>query len=75
MQGLLQQLQTLVSIGESSNERDIEPKITELTVLMNNSDDSVASIVTALKNSNVNPIANYYWLLFVFMYAGVYLFQ
>ena len=74
MQGLLQQLQVLTTEG-SLKMADIDPKVSELTALMHESDDSITSIVTTLKNTNQNPVANYYWLLFIAIYAGAYLLQ
>ena len=75
MHGLLQQLQALTSPDVKLSLRDIEPKISELYAQIRESDDVIATIVETMKNTSQNPIANYYTLLFVFLYVGAYLFQ
>ncbi len=75
MQGLLQQLQTLTSTEGKISLKEVEPKMSELSEKIYESDNAIAHIVTTLKKANQNPIASYYWLLFVFIYAGAYLLQ
>lgn len=75
MHGLLQQLQMLTSPEVKTSLKEIEPKITELSNKINESDESIAMIVHTLKSTSQNPIANYYWLLFVGIYAGAYFLQ
>ncbi len=40
-----------------------------------NKDDEVKALITQLKQSSSNPGSSYYWIIFIFLYAGVYLFQ
>lgn len=54
---------------------EVEPKITELSNKIHETDNFIASIVSTLKNAKQNPIANYYWVLFVLIYVGAYMFQ
>ena len=74
MQGLLQQLQSAI-LEKKDNLSVVESKFLELSKEMQESTSVMANIVDTLKSANVNPIANYYWLLFVFIYAGAYFFQ
>ncbi len=40
-----------------------------------NQDVEVKELITQLKQSSSNPGSSYYWIIFIFLYAGVYLFQ
>jgi nicotinic acid mononucleotide adenylyltransferase len=68
-------------IGSGSEEdrrRNLEAfssKLTDLRTEMENSDESISQTIETLRRASSNPGAQYYWLVFVFMYAGVYLFQ
>ena len=53
----------------------ITSKLGELRDIMEQSGNSTVSIIQALKDSSSNPGSNYYWLIFVVLYGGVYLFQ
>ena len=78
----MQQLQTSLRLkAEGDVARDeaalteLQDKMSEMREMMNSVDDRATTALDLLKNSTANPAANYYWLLFVLMYAGVYLFN
>jgi len=79
MYGLLHQLQVLVTPEERSQSLapldEIKAKVAELRSMMKESNDSAAEVIALLKNANSNPGSNYYWLIFIFIYGGVYFFQ
>lgn len=82
MNGVLHQLQVMISaVGNKNQQHDantaemITSKLAELRDIMEQSTDSASSIIDTLKNSSSNPGSSYYWLIFVFLYGGVYFFQ
>lgn len=82
MNGVLHQLQVIISVaGDKSISQDttsaetLTNKLAELRDIMEQSGDSTTTIIEALKNSSSNPGSNYYWLIFVLLYGGVYFFQ
>ena len=75
MQGLLEQLQVLMSPERNAPYKEIESKITELSDEIHKSNSFITKIVSTLKSANQNPIANYYWVLFVLIYVSAYFFQ
>ena len=78
MLGLLHQLQVLVTPDERTQQlplEEIKQKIVELRDEMKTSNETAAEEISLLKNATSNPGSNYYWLIFVFIYAGVYFFQ
>ena len=83
--GLLQQLQGAVAaVGQSKgptgpaaapvNVAEVANKMSELRDVMEQSNDATVAVVDKLKNSSSNPGSQYYWLLFVAMYGGMYFF-
>eukprot|EP01041_Mallomonas_annulata_P009885 gene9885-20570_t len=68
MQGLLHQLQVLVTVEERTKEmapvEDIKAKIDELKEVMKESTEASANVVAVLKDATANPGSNYYWLIF-----------
>ena len=82
LNGVLHQLQVIVSIaGDKKQAHDagsveaITTKLSELRDIMDVSGDATTGIIETLKNSSSNPGSNYYWLIFVAIYGGVYFFQ
>jgi replication-associated recombination protein RarA len=82
LNGVLHQLQTIISVaGDKTQSQDefsaetVANKLTELRDIMDQSGESTTNIIEALKNSSSNPGSNYYWLIFVLLYGGVYFFQ
>jgi hypothetical protein len=85
--GLLHQLQALTNdpsgylqgngAGENyrQNLEALSGKLAELRSEMECSDESMTQTIEKLRSASTNPGAQYYWLVFVFMYAGIYLFQ
>ena len=61
--------------NEAASMEGITNKLGELRDIMEQSGNSTVSIIQALKDSSSNPGSNYYWLIFVVLYGGVYLFQ
>ena len=86
--GLLQQLQGAVAaVGDSKaaaaatsssaapvNVAEVAHKMSELRDVMEQSNDATVAVVDKLRNSSSNPGSQYYWLLFVAMYGGMYFF-
>lgn len=76
---LLSQLQATVKNYESSSSpQDLSELSKCISRVQSNVEQSSAragSVLDSLKNSNSNPLAQYYWLIFVFMYVGIYFFQ
>lgn len=54
---------------------DIDEKIKELRSVLDFSNNSTLEIIDDLTNSSSNLGANYYWLVFIAMYGGIYLLQ
>lgn len=79
MGGLLHQLQVLLTPDERSQStaplEDIQRKIEELRQEMQDCNDHATDTVEMLKTASSNPGSNYYWLIFVVIYGGVYFFQ
>ena len=61
--------------GESASAESICAKMAEMREIMEQSNDSTVVVIDALKNASSNPGSNYYWLIFVALYGGVYFFQ
>jgi cell division transport system permease protein len=81
----LQQLQGAVAaVGHSKgptgpaaapvNVAEVATKMSEVRDVMEQSNDATVAVVDKLKNSSSNPGSQYYWLLFVAMYGGMYFF-
>lgn len=66
---MLGQLQAVI---KSKNIDSVQEKIVEFRQYMDTVNDKSSSIIDTLKNSSLNPGSNYYWLVFVFLYAGIY---
>jgi hypothetical protein len=84
MNGLLHQLQVVISatcdrnqpqLQDTSSVEAVNEKITELRELMEQSNESTVRCIESLKNASSNPGSNYYWLIFVALYGGIYFFQ
>jgi len=75
MHGLLQQLLVIASDDTSPKEDNLAVKMQEVHGVMQLSDDFTSNIVAKLRDANTNPLSNYYWLIFVFIYAGAYFWQ
>jgi hypothetical protein len=76
----LQQLQDLVEIKDfkkpsKNSVEEIKRKIIEVREQMDQTNENTSLKIEELKNSSSNPGANYYWIIFVLMYGGIYLFQ
>lgn len=54
---------------------NIKSKIVELRDQMDQSNEMTMQRIDKLRNSSSNPGANYYWIIFVVMYGGIYFFQ
>ena len=77
MIAMLHQLQVLVSPEQQDLETitSASQKIEGLKENISTASDKMNEIVEVLKNSSSNPGSNYYWIIFVAMYGGIYLFQ
>ena len=60
---------------DADSVENINNKLGELREIMELSGDSTIGIIDTLKNASSNPGSNYYWLIFVLLYGGVYFFQ
>ena len=71
VQGILQQL--LHDMTTVSNQADeallVQSKLINLVTDIQGFDSKLDRHLTVLKSVNANPIANYYWLLFVAIYV------
>jgi hypothetical protein len=82
LSGVLHQLQVVVSAAGDKNKpadslsvEQISAKMAELREIMDQSGETTVQVVEKLKNSSSNPGSSYYWLIFLVIYGGVYLFQ
>ena len=82
LNGVLHQLQVIISVAGDKKQayyaasvEAITYKLAELREIMEQSGDATTGIIDTLKNSSSNPGSNYYWLIFVALYGGVYFFQ
>ena len=53
----------------------IKSKLLQLHDEMDESNEIASQRITVLKHSSTNPGANYYWILFVLLYGGIYFIQ
>ena len=53
----------------------LNDKISNLTTVIEVNDEKTSKIIHILKTSTSSLGANYYWLVFIFMYAGIYFLQ
>mmetsp|Transcript_25551 Transcript_25551/g.42838 ORF Transcript_25551/g.42838 Transcript_25551/m.42838 type:complete len:340 (-) Transcript_25551:283-1302(-) len=88
---MVQQLQSLVEaeVGsdpsdanaadrDSNSQQRLESAQQQLLSLrdqMDSSNDSTSKYIEALKNCSSNPGSNYYWIIFVALYGGIYFLQ
>lgn len=79
---MLHQLQVIVSVAgdkkqayDATSVEAITSKLAELRDIMEQSGEATTGIIDTLKNSSSNPGSNYYWLIFIALYGGVYFFQ
>ena len=69
------------SEGSSSSSQDlsqiesIRSKILNIRDQMEVANEAYSKRIEDLKNSSTNPGSNYYWLVFVVLYGGIYFFQ
>lgn len=86
MNAMLQQLQEVAELEKtiskeaSSLEDDVrldelQNKLLELRDGMEQASDNSSKFIEALKKCSTNPGANYYWIIFVLIYGGVYFMQ
>ncbi len=77
MHGVLHQIETIVSSGESalSNNSVLEKKLGELSSIIVDTEDKTSQIINALNTESSNPFSKYYWMIFFAVYVGAYLFQ
>ena len=54
---------------------EIDSKINNLRMILDTSNNKTTQIIETLKKSSSNLGAQYYWIVFVLIYGGVYLFQ
>jgi hypothetical protein len=77
--GMLDQLQDAIRTFDSSSSQNdlatLSKKISQVQSFIKDSSYRADTVLDTLKNSNSNPAAQYYWLIFVFMYVGIYFFQ
>ena len=73
VQGILQQLlHDVTSVSDQADEvKLVQSKLMNLVTGIQGVDSSLDRHLTDLKSVNANPIANYYWLLFVAIYIIV----
>jgi hypothetical protein len=76
MLNVLNQMQSLVAPtdGQAVELSDISDRIETIRGNIDSSHASASSVVSILKQSG-NSGSKYYWIIFVLMYGGVYLFQ
>jgi hypothetical protein len=53
----------------------VRAKIMSIRDFLDASSEVTSKSITKLKESSNNPGSNYYWLIFVVLYVGVYLMQ
>lgn len=53
----------------------VKAKITEIRDSMEETSEGYNRRIDDLKSSNNNPGSNYYWIVFVILYAGIYFVQ
>jgi phosphopantetheine adenylyltransferase len=82
MNGLLHQLQVVITATcdknqtqDASSMESVNDKIAELREFMEQSNESTTTFIETLKNASSNPGSNYYWLIFVALYGGIYFLQ
>eukprot|EP01038_Epipyxis_sp_PR26KG_P010525 gene10525-14141_t len=79
MSELMSQLQVLLEEPVNTESKDsietIKVKIEEVRSNLDNYNDSTYQFIEELKNASSNPGSNYYWILFVIMYGGIYFMQ
>eukprot|EP01034_Spumella_vulgaris_P027737 gene27737-34504_t len=83
LDSLLLQLQGLIEVSALESEDDKEERTTKITTIstritnirsqMEAANDHTAVAIHQLKVSSTNPGSQYYWILLVVMYGGVYL--
>lgn len=54
---------------------EIQEKLLECREVIDKTNASIAVMLDSLRRSSSNPGSDYYWILFVLMYVGVYFFQ
>ena len=71
--------QLMVTPEGRSNElaplEDINTKIAQIRDELRLASDATSEAVSVIKEANANPGANYYWLIFVALYAGSYFYN
>ena len=77
---LLQQVHSLIDRNDRSRSDEAaltlaSEKLKSLRLTIASTNSSTEEIILALKQSTTNFGANYYWVIFVLIYGGVYLFQ
>lgn len=82
MVGLLSTLQEMVGLSaeeEDSKKADridsIKEKIANLCNKLDETNEVSSRGIQELQDCSANPGANYYWILFVILYGGVYFLQ
>lgn len=60
---------------ESNKQDSMRTKLVELCDQLEMANESTKRHIQNLKSSNSNPGANYYWILFVILYGGMYFLQ
>ena len=77
LHGLIQEIENL-SDGNSASRESLEELQSKIALAKNQmtlADDRANTALEQLKKSSTNPGSNYYWLIFVAIYGGVYFFQ
>lgn len=62
-------------LSDASKLEEVQGKLSELRDQMDQSNETTSMYIETLKNCSNNPGANYYWLIFVVMYGGMYFMQ
>ena len=87
MNELLQELEQMLELGSRASEgssssvqdlaqiENIRNRITALRDQMDEANKMYSDRIEDLRNSSTNPGSNYYWLVFVALYGGIYFFQ
>jgi hypothetical protein len=71
---LVQQIEAMTAAPDD-RDKDYTDVFAELRSVMVLSDDRAQKVTETLKKSSPSPGSNYYWLIFIVIYGGVYLFQ
>lgn len=77
LQKLIEEIEHLSDSNAATKDslEEIQSKIALAKNRMTDADERANAALDSLKTSSANPGSNYYWLIFVAIYGGVYFFQ